>query len=78
MMTFEEMLGTRIGKFGVEELPDNCYDCPFHEGIYDRVICPLIGKTQEDYTGMKRMRGCPLYKITEGPKERRSKRHGKQ
>lgn len=55
---FHDLIGDE--KVFVKELPDNCACCPFCEGSYITYTCLITLRKQDDYTGMKRMRGCPL------------------
>lgn len=57
-MSFKELIGKNT--VTVVELPDNCYMCPFHSSGCYLLICNITEQVQEDYTGMKRMRGCQL------------------
>ena len=56
-MTFNELIA---GKVTVKELPEHCCACPFSRAEYDVYRCCITERYQRDYSGMKRMRGCPL------------------
>lgn len=57
-ISFKELIGKNT--VPVVELPDNCYMCPFHSASCYSLKCNITEHVQEDCTGMKRMRGCPL------------------
>lgn len=57
-MTFKQLFEGNI--IFVNELPERCSSCPFLWTSYLYFKCLVTEKTQDDYTGMKRMRGCPL------------------
>lgn len=57
-MTFKQLFEGNV--IFVDELPECCSDCPFSSASYLYFKCLVTERAQDDYAGMKRMRGCPL------------------
>lgn len=57
-ITFHELIGKN--KVIVTKFPEHCSLCPFVDGVYFTFKCLITEREQDDYDGMKRIRGCPL------------------